>query len=170
MSLQICAPVSVIRNEKPNNSNNTCPYKTAKVRHLPQQIQSLSAQPPLPNVKHALAGRRFSVGGSLFVDLSPCSRPATGADTPGPFSGSRLATYADAPEPFPGSQHATCAFFPDPFADLRLGTCGRPHGSFLSPSPGSQRATRGRERDRIPRIRSCSRNALRHDHAYMACR
>src|SRR6516162_1551130 len=55
MSLQICAPVSVIRNEKPNNSNNTCPYKTAKVRHLPQQIQSLSAQPPLPNVKHALA-------------------------------------------------------------------------------------------------------------------
>src|SRR6516225_5260179 len=54
MSLQICAPVSVIRNEKPNNSNNTCPYKTAKVRHLPQQIQSLSAQPPLPNVKHAL--------------------------------------------------------------------------------------------------------------------
>src|SRR6516165_5971205 len=57
MSLQICAPVSVIRNEKPNNSNNTCPYKTAKVRHLPQQIQSLSAQPPLPNVKHALAAR-----------------------------------------------------------------------------------------------------------------
>src|SRR6516165_2410722 len=58
MSLQICAPASVIRNEKhekPNNSNNTCPYKTAKVRHLPQQIQSLSAQPPLPNVKHALA-------------------------------------------------------------------------------------------------------------------
>ena len=54
MSLQICAPVSVIRNEKPNNSNNTCPYKTAKVRHLPQQIQSLSAQPPLPNVKHAV--------------------------------------------------------------------------------------------------------------------
>src|SRR5262249_39687580 len=54
MSLQICAPVSVIRNEKPNNSNNTCPYKTAKVRHLPQQIQLLSAQPPLPNVKHAL--------------------------------------------------------------------------------------------------------------------
>src|SRR6516165_884943 len=57
MSLQICAPASVIRNEKhekPNNSNNTCPYKTAKVRHLPQQIQSLSAQPPLPNVKHAL--------------------------------------------------------------------------------------------------------------------
>src|SRR6516164_9663511 len=58
MSLQICAPVSVIRNEKPNNSNNTCPYKTAKVRHLPQQIQSLSAQPPLPNVKHALATNR----------------------------------------------------------------------------------------------------------------
>src|SRR6516165_5104644 len=54
MSLQICAPVSVIRNEKPSTSNNTCPYKTAKVRHLPQQIQSLSAQPPLPNVKHAL--------------------------------------------------------------------------------------------------------------------
>src|SRR5215475_10732282 len=54
MSLQICAPVSVIRNEKPNNSNDTCPYKTAKVRHLPLQIQSLSAQPPLPNVKHAL--------------------------------------------------------------------------------------------------------------------
>src|SRR6516165_9551787 len=59
MSLQICAPASVIRNEKhekPNNSNNTCPYRTAKVRHLPQQIQSLSAQPPLPNVKHALVG------------------------------------------------------------------------------------------------------------------
>src|SRR6516162_4664633 len=54
MSLQICAPVSVIRNQKPNTSNNTCPYKTAKVRHLPQQIQSLSAQPPLPNVKHAV--------------------------------------------------------------------------------------------------------------------
>src|SRR5215470_536608 len=60
MSLQICAPVSVIRNEKPNYSNNTCPYKTAKVRHLPQQIQSLSAQPPLPNVKHALSARTLS--------------------------------------------------------------------------------------------------------------
>src|SRR6516162_1389495 len=64
MSLQICAPVSVIRNEKPNNSNNTCPYKTAKVRHLPQQIQSLSAQPPLPNVKHALTARRQAIGGT----------------------------------------------------------------------------------------------------------
>src|SRR6516162_6424330 len=63
MSLQICAPVSVIRNEKPNNSNNTCPYKTAKVRHLPQQIQSLSAQPPLPNVKHALAAAGASAAG-----------------------------------------------------------------------------------------------------------
>ena len=54
-----------------------------------------------------LSGVLFSVGGSLFVDLSPCSRPATGADTPAPFSGSRLATYADAPEPFPGSQHGS---------------------------------------------------------------
>src|SRR6516165_1855011 len=65
MSLQICAPVSVIRNENPNNSNNTCPYKTAKVRHLPQQIQSLSAQPPLSNVKHAL-GRNHETGSPRY--------------------------------------------------------------------------------------------------------
>src|SRR6516225_6743636 len=68
MSLQICAPVSVIRNEKPNNSNNTCPYKTAKVRHLPQQIQSLSAQPPLPNVKHALALSGWNIGRNVRIE------------------------------------------------------------------------------------------------------
>src|SRR6516164_5508875 len=77
MSLQICAPVSVIRNEKPNNSNNTCPYKTAKVRHLPQQIQSLSAQPPLPNVKHAL-GRMAEAAWEAYAHSrkSPHTRKA----------------------------------------------------------------------------------------------
>ena len=71
MSLQIYAPASVIHNENPDNSNNTCPYKTAKVRHLPQQIQSLSAQPPLQNVKHALVRRdiRFADGTAVFIIL-----------------------------------------------------------------------------------------------------
>jgi hypothetical protein len=41
--------------QKPEQSKLTCPYKTAKVRHPPMQIQSLSAQPPFPNVKHGLA-------------------------------------------------------------------------------------------------------------------
>ena len=58
-----------IRNEKPNYPDNTCPYKTAKVRHLPQQIQSLSAQPPLPNVKHALG--LITIQGDSVYEITP---------------------------------------------------------------------------------------------------
>src|SRR6516162_4306953 len=97
MSLQICAPVSVIRNEKPNNSNNTCPYKTAKVRHLPQQIQSLSAQPPLPNVKHALADTPSQVSQSDDQRSPVCRGKARQCDIPRKRSTSSSITDARPP-------------------------------------------------------------------------
>src|SRR4249920_2601080 len=37
------------------HSTNTCPYKSANVRHSPKQLQSLPSANPLQSVKHGLA-------------------------------------------------------------------------------------------------------------------
>lgn len=39
-------------------STNTCPYKSANVRHSPKQLQSLPSANPLQSVKHGLAACR----------------------------------------------------------------------------------------------------------------